>query len=336
MPVSKNASARYKIINRKLIKGKYASLEELAIACSVSLRMEISTRTIKDDIHELRTNPEYLAPIKYRHGRGYFYEDMNYSIDRLPIDNYDLNALSFAVNMLEQYGDVEIIQNFSRAVENIRRSVGILKKYKHSFDPKCIAFDRPPATVGIEHLPVLLEAANNKIVVFIRYQAFGKDKAVPHILHPYLLKEFQHRWYIFGYEEHWKGYRVYAMDRIKEVKFERLKTFIPYAGDPRDYFEDIYGVSKFTSGPPPRVVLRFTRSQADYVLTQPIHHTQEVIEKTKDHVTISLNVHSTPGLEIKIAGWTDGVEVLAPDDLREKIYKRLENAARKYNQGPPV
>lgn len=333
MPRNKNALARYRLINRELLNGRYVSLERLVQICSEELDDPVSESTIKKDIRDMRRDQAlgYHAPIRYRHRYGYYYEDLNYSIDRLPINDEELNSLTFAATLLEQYGSVPVFRHFSDAVSNIRRSLRFLRRHRHDYQAGSIEFEKPPATVGEAHLSPLLEAIINKTVVEIQYQAFGKKEAQEQHIHPYLLKEYLHRWYLFGYNDYWKGYRVYALDRIKSVKPDSFKTFIPYPGYPGNYFEDVIGVTRFGDSKKEKVVLKFTRQQADYVLTQPLHKSQKVVEETENHVIISLEVYlPSPELEIKILGWNEEVEVLGPEGLKNKVVTKLKRTQSVY------
>jgi predicted DNA-binding transcriptional regulator YafY len=95
----------------------------------------------------------------------------------------------------------------------------------------------------------------------------------------------------------------------------------------REYFRNIIGVTRFEDTQPEKIRLKFSKQQAPYVLSQPLHQSQQVEEQTDDHTIVSLNVHTSPELEIVLLGWHSEVEVLEPQALRKKIAELHQIAA---------
>lgn len=67
-----------------------------------------------------------------------------------------------------------------------------------------------------------------------------------------------------------------ALDRITEIK---LASNVAYIGnddfDADNYFKDVLGVTVSGEGPQ-RVHLAIDRTNAPYVITKPLHHTQKI------------------------------------------------------------
>ncbi|MFO8146888.1 MAG: WYL domain-containing protein [Gillisia sp.] len=332
MPQNKDALLRYRIINRCLTNGKYANVEELREACENALGYRVSVRTIKGDIENMRYESRlgYEAPIKYDHFRkAYCYSDPKYSIDHLPLDETEIQSLMFASSLLEQFQNIGVFKYFSDAIEKIRNAVKIKKLLRQDDKIDFIDFDVATTNRGLEYFPVIVDAILKKKVLKLEYKAFEKSRSYTHHLHPYLLKEYLYRWYVFGYNEYWKGLRIYALDRIVTLEPVYTKEYREPQKDPRDYFKNIIGVTRFEEGPPPTIVLKFSHHQANYILTQPLHPSQKVLEETKEHVSISLEVHPSPELEIKILGWGEDVEVLEPEELRNLIFDKTKIISNK-------
>lgn len=274
-----------------------------------------------------------LILIKYSHNkRGYYYTDRNYSIDRIPLDEDEIQSLVFASSVLEQFHDIGIFRYFSDAIQKINSAVKIRKQLNHDNNIDFIDFDVATINRGLEYMPAIVDAILKKKVLKLKYHAFEKEKPYTHHIHPYLLKEYLYRWYLFGYNEYWQGLRLYALDRITDIQIIYTKEYREPEKDPKEYFKNIIGVTRFKDGLPPTIKLRFSRRQANYVLTQPLHHSQKVMEETNEYVVISLEVHPSPELEIKILGWGDDVEVLGPKGLRTKMIDEAEKVLRKYNK----
>ncbi|MGF1584314.1 MAG: hypothetical protein ACFCUM_03255 [Bacteroidales bacterium] len=95
--IYKHALIRYRVINRWLIDRKYVSKTELKEACERALDISpIGLRTIDGDIHAMRYDRAlgYQAPIRIdRSSSRYYYDDPNYSIDNIPLDEEELGSL---------------------------------------------------------------------------------------------------------------------------------------------------------------------------------------------------------------------------------------------------
>jgi predicted DNA-binding transcriptional regulator YafY len=69
---------------------------------------------------------------------------------------------------------------------------------------------------------------------------------------------------------------------------------------------------------------------APYVLTKPLHASQQVLKEDEDGVTIRLDVVLNFELEREILGFGDSIKVIAPRHLQSRIRKRLQKAMENY------
>src|SRR5690606_20246065 len=69
---------------------------------------------------------------------------------------------------------------------------------------------------------------------------------------------------------------------------------------------------------------------APYIVTKPIHHSQQVVETSDSGVTISLHVQLNFELEREILGFGDRVKVIAPERLKRRVKDTLEHALDLY------
>lgn len=141
----------------------------------------------------------FFAPIKHsREKNGYYYEDPDYSIDNIPLNEEELEALSFASTMLEQYKHIEIFSTFTGAVQKIVDAVSIQRMLKAEPSYPFIQFESVPEMKGSEYLMAIIAAIRDKTVLKIKHKRFDSNKAYLHLVHPYLLKEYRNRWYLIG------------------------------------------------------------------------------------------------------------------------------------------
>ncbi len=190
-----------------------------------------------------------------------------------------------------------------------------------------IDFEKAPAVNGSQHLSGIINAILQKKVLRIYYKPFYEDKPYFINVHPYLIKEYKYRWYLIGLNDLKNELRTYALDRIWEIE-EIDEDYIPPSFNPADYFRNSFGVIAPT-GEPPKIILELSRHQAQYIITQPLHHSQ-VLEAEKDQsIFFSLRLHPT----IEFIQWilSMGSEILVhePASLRKKVIIEYQKALKR-------
>ncbi len=327
----KEAMIRYRIINECLRNRKTVSIDELIDACK-DRDIRVSERTIREDIRNMRLDSSlgFDAPIESIRPKKYRYSDPDYSINKLPLSNYELESLVFASKLLEQFSNMVPLDQIPGAIQKIFNHLKIRRDLSEEEFSEMIDFEKAPETKGIHFIEPLLSAIRKKQVVEIIYKRFFDNNEHLRIVHPYLLKEYLNRWYLLGYSEEAKELHVYGLDRIISVKIAYGVAYKPIKGRPKDYFRNLIGVTKFSDTIPEKILLKFTKQQTPYVLTQPLHVSQKIVKQTDTYTIISLLVHHSPELQMKILSWHNEVEVLAPESLRNSIIKMIEGAAKVY------
>jgi len=339
MPSNKYALFRYHIID-KLISNKYnpyPSKEDLRSACEDELfglgSGRISESTIEKDLYAMRNESllGYEAPIKYsKLEKGYYYDDPNYTISKISLNEQDEEAIKFAVNTLDQFKGINVFKDFQFAIEKIADRINLSEKLEDASIDKYMEFDQIPVVKGSEYLPNLLEAIKKKKKVQLIYRKFddGAEEKTYQI-NPYLLKEFKHRWYLIGYDCEANYFKTYALDRIEDVSLTQEKYKLDSYFDADKFFKNCYGITAFDEDPV-EVKLSFTPFQAKYVLSMPLHHSQKIISETKDEIVLSIYVILTWELVMDILGMGNNVKVLSPVNLKNKVKEILEESLKNY------
>lgn len=97
-----------------------------------------------------------------------------------------------------------------------------------------------------------------------------------------------------------------------------------------NYFEHVVGVTVNQQELPEEVVLFINRENAPYVLTKPIHQSQQLLEKTRNGIIINLKVQLNFELEREILGFGDCIKVLKPERLKRRIYDKARHTTELY------
>jgi predicted DNA-binding transcriptional regulator YafY len=332
MSKNKNALIRYRVINRCLIDYGICSKEKLIEACEETLDIyPLGERTIDKDIYDMRNDNglSYYAPIKYDKIRnGYYYEDPDYSIDNLPLKQDEIEALAFASTLLNQFRNTPLFSQFSGAVQKIVDAVNIQKSNIHFTHYDFIDFERVPFVKGSEFLQLVIEAIRNKIPLILHYKSFDHDVPTDHVIHPYLLKEYRNRWYIIGLHEKYQEIRTFGLDRIISLETSHV-PFKDKNFNALDYFKHTIGVIS-PQGKPPEIRFAVKKRQAQYLVTQPLHESQEIIEENDDELIFRLKVHPTYELMTIFMGYGGDLRIIEPEDIKKDFIKALRKTLEQY------
>ncbi|WMJ74055.1 WYL domain-containing protein [Cytophagaceae bacterium ABcell3] len=335
MPVNRNALIRYTTIDNCL-RNRYRkwTLDDLIEACSEALYeyegidKGISRRTIQMDIQVMRSDKlGYNAPIVVTDKKYYSYEDREYSITNIPLTTQDLNKLTEVTEILKQFRGFSHFRELSGMVQRLEDKVHAAR----TNNKPVIDFEKNEHLKGLDFIDEVYKAIVNKKCLEITYQSFKARNASTILFHPYLLKEFRNRWFVLGMHKKSKPLINLALDRILEIHPSDHAYLECTGKDLRNYYKDVVGVSVNEYGNPENVVLFFDNSNAPYVLTKPIHHSQQLLEKLPHGIIVSLQVQINFELEREILGFGDSLRVISPEKLKRRIKSKLIHAIDLYN-----
>lgn len=342
MSIIKHAYIRYQALD-KCFSNKYRKyfIEDLIEACSKALEeyyiskedpindedYYVKRRTIFNDIAYMESEQGFNAPIKrYYEGRRcyYRYEDENFSINKRDFSEAELDKLDEALIMLNRLNGAAGFDWVSEFVANFEDKLG-----RNKNTTPVIGYEKNPFLTGLDNLSVLYNYIINKQVLKITYRHFTHGERV-HIMHPYYLKQYNNRWFLFGITENDKTALInLPLDRIINIESVQIPYIPNTSFDFEEYFDDVVGVSVPRTGEPEKIVLKFEPKRYPYVITKPLHPSQTILDN--DNCIIQIKVFETPELESLILSYGDHVEVLEPASFRETIRERIKALEKKYN-----
>jgi len=335
MAQNKNALIRYKTIDQCLQNNyRQWTLENLITACSDALyeyenkNTNVSKRTVQLDIQLMRSDKlGYNAPIEVYDRKYYRYGDPNYSITNIPLTENDMSILSETVEMLKQFKDFSLFSELGGIIHRLEDKVYAEKTNQAAI----IHLDKNENLKGLEYLDQLYQAILKKICLKIKYQSFKARTPTAFIFHPFILKEFNNRWFLVGQRHQQDQVLTLALDRIIAIELDLKTRYRKNNFDGDIYYENTIGVTVMNSDRIEEVVMKIDRRNAPYVLTKPFHHSQKVLEKFPDgSVKVSLTVHHNFELERLILGFGASIEVIKPRRLRNRIKQNLKNSLKNY------
>lgn len=335
MATNKLALLRYKTIDQCL-KNRFRkwTLEDLIEKVSDALyeyegiTTGVSKRTVQSDIQTMRSDKlGYNAPIIVTDKRFYTYEDADYSITNSPINTADMDKMKEIVSVLKQLNGFNYFDEMSDLIAKLENNVNKSADSNKNF----IQFEDNKELKGREHITPLYQAIFNKTPLFLEYKSFKALKPSKEIYYPYLLKEYRNRWFLVCRPKSNPNLLTLALDRVIEFHPLPKELYVEYEGvNFERYFDDLLGVTKSHKDRPNKIILHVNKYNAPYVITKPIHASQQLLSENETGITIRIDVVHNFELEREILGFGETIEVLSPKKLRDIIARRLHKASNRY------
>lgn len=309
------------------------SLQEIVDYVSEKMGAPISVASIQKDIYAMRYDESlgFNAPIEYDPlKKGYVYTDPSYSITNIPVSEEDLQGLEIAIGILEQFKEIPAIKLFEDSINKIASSVK--QSRERVSGGSILLLDRPKRYQGIEYMNDIVEAIHGKNVLRIQYQPFNKTEPKKHTVHPYFIKEYNSRMYLIGKDIHptkESKFLTFAFDRMHDV-IKMNQTFREEEVDKENYFRAAIGIS-LPNTSPEKIVLQFDPLQANYLKSQPLHHSQKIVKETKKECVISVELVVNYELRSLLQSFGDKVKVLKPASLAKEMKDVAEKMVAQYS-----
>jgi predicted DNA-binding transcriptional regulator YafY len=328
MANTKDYSIREMILDRKLSDGNMYTIRELMDCCNEELELRgeklvTSRSTIHYDMDEI-SNKYKVVIDAVRRGRQLFYRyhDKDFSIYRRELSDDDYNLLLQTIDILKRFHGLPQFEWIEEL--NARFS----SSFRKSADGPIVGFDDDRYNKGMEHFATLFQAISNRHVLRLVYKSFTAIEPLTPVVHPYYLRQYNRRWFLFCLDDHYHTISVYALDRI--VSIERVaRKYVDCTVDWDDYFDDLIGVSEHDARPV-KVQLWISSQQWPYIATKPLHGSQKVIRRCDDGVVVEIEVVLNFELEQLLLSFGEKVKVLSPDSFREHLRERIRRCLANY------
>ena len=181
---------------------------------------------------------------------------------------------------------------------------------------------------GEEYLQTIILALKTNRRLKITYQRFGCE-SYEKTVSPYALKLFHQRWYILTYTG--RHMATYALDRMLSVEISDETFEMPEDFSPEGYFAEYYGITTDDT-PMAHVVIRAYGHVPNYLRTLPLHASQKEIEHTDEYTDFSYDIRPSVDFVLTLISYSDGLEVLEPIELRQKICDSFQASLERYSK----
>ncbi len=351
MPANKNAVTRYYILD-KLLANRYHhySVEDLRQHVNEELeelgQEPVSRRTIELDLNYLENAGLFLADIEHYQidvpsqknpnktvkKSCHRYVDPSFSIFKKEMTEDEKYLLSEALSLLGQFDGLPNLDG----LEALRKSLNV------KTDRQIISFTKNPLE-NSTLLGELFTAISQKQVIELHYHKFeATDEVRQTILIPYLLKEYNRRWYLIAAAEDTGKILNFALDRIDSVVPLPSHNYVEYDGDLYERFEDIVGVTLYDNRPIQTILFWVSENSKDYVATKPIHESQRHYRGDKEKSLrqqypmleggyfFSIDCVENYELIRELTSFGKDLIVLSPSNIQDKVVVRINEMYQEY------
>jgi len=356
MPVNKNAMTRYKILD-ELLSNRYHnySLDDLTEeVCNRLSDMDpksngVTRRTIELDLHYLEWDGPFYVEIERYTVAGFDrerqkdyakkclrYKNPSFSIFKKKMTSDEEYLLGQAMSLLGQFDG---LPNFE-VLEDLRQRLDLAQPER-----QIISFTKNPLVDNPSLLGEIFTAISHRQVIELHYHKFDSSETDLQVnLHPYLLKEYNRRWYIFGGAERDNKLLNFCLDRINKVVPLPSHRYVEYDGDLNEVLDDVIGVTVYEDSKLYPIVFWVSDHSKDYVATKPIHGSQRNIKNEKEAELREAYPQLKGGrffqIECKfnyelireLTSFGNDLLVLNPSDIQDKIWEKVSAMYEDYSK----
>ena len=180
-----------------------------------------------------------------------------------------------------------------------------------------VVLDEAPSAE--KFLTLFLTAMRKNKVVQAHYQSFEKEQGFEISLHPYFVKLFNKRWYVYARTERDATVKVYALDRIKSAELTAKSFTLPVQFSAAEHLHSSIGIMKTPTDLPCEIIIKAFRNTPKYLRELPMHHSQTEIETTSEYSLFKYWLAPTEDFYQEILRKREYIEVVSPALVRDKL-----------------
>ncbi len=188
-----------------------------------------------------------------------------------------------------------------------------------------------PDGATVKMLTIISQCWNERRQVKIRYWPLNAAGSEVRIIEPYFIQPsaLEHAVYVIAHCCLRNELRVFRLDRVLEAQALDCTYAIPDSFDANEYLNAYWSIT--ASGEPRTVKLRF-RPEVARVARETVWHDSQVTESQMDgSAIVTMKLALTRDLVSFVLGWSDMVQVLAPQALRAEVARSARRVLGLYD-----
>ncbi|MDR0429452.1 MAG: WYL domain-containing protein [Tannerellaceae bacterium] len=263
---------------------------------------EVSDRTIERHIQELR----------YTFG-------VEISCDRA--------THLYSINKEESIG-LDALLRFIHLFNSSELLLNCIKGKNKALSYLAFESNNPKGSANLE--PIYSAIVQSKVIAF-DHENYTKDRISRHTIEPYLLKEYNAKWYVVGIFSDSGAVRIFGLDRISHVSVTS-ETFQKTEQDRIcNLFDNLIGLV-YDIEKPVMVKLAASPLLSRYLKGTPLHFSQKIEQETEKEVVFSYYLIPNRELQRLILGYGSQLKVVHPQWFADQIREEIRNMSALYEK----
>ena len=189
----------------------------------------------------------------------------------------------------------------------------------------------------------LYRAISSNAVITLFYHTFNDDSERCVELSPYLLKEYNNRWYLIASPFDSDRVLSFALDRIDRVEYTSGNRFKESAEDLTERYEDIVGVTFYEGKPVEHILFWISDHASNYIGTKPIHGSQTHLSATEQERLHSkypqlpsgsyFTIDCMENYELirELSSFGAELIVISPKSISDRVYANAKELVDRYS-----
>lgn len=359
MPSNKNALVRYKYLDEMLSDTlRSYTCTELWERCNECLLRdgypEVTRRTVENDLNDLEGSP-FLKEIDRSERKGgktvLRYRDPSQPLFGKELSEDEKALLSEILNTLGCFSGLESFHWFDDIQKRLNggRHPGTGSADESERFRPVISFSANKYLKNNNLLGGLFSAISARTVLDVKYRKFGSPESSTLRLYPYLLKQYNDRWFLIATPAG-DSEMPYVPDFIVNLPLDRIEAYecridVAYREcqvDLEEHFDDIVGVTYEKGRSLETILIAISPKSVDYVRTKPLHPSQTELAAPEQsslhesypslcgHVFFTLECIPNYELFSLLRSYGGNLVVLAPEPLRARFVDDLRSQMKNY------
>ena len=353
--MNKSIMTRLKILDN-LLSNRYHYYSISDMVEEINKKMEdidpntngVGIRTVEKDINYLeKVSPFNVVIERYTtecyngetgktfNKRCLRYKDQSFSIFKKEMTEDEKILLNETIKLLGQFDGLPNLQT----LESMRLGLDCPPNKK-----PIISFNKNPLG-GSNLLGKLYTAISHKQTIALHYHTFAETNNVKIVnLFPYLLKEYNQRWYLIAAAESTSKLLTFPLDRMNDIDDLPTHKYKDYDGDINKRFEDIIGITLIDDAKLYDILFWANDKSKYYISTKPLHESQVIFndatqnELHKKYPQLNggcfyqITCKENYELIRELTLFGNGLVVLSPADIKDKVIKRIKEMLDEYDK----
>lgn len=242
---------------------------------------------------------------------------------------YDRSKNGYYIDLEESENLVYMLQFLELSIST-QMMIDSLKEGKEAL--QYISFDSSDNLTGVHRLRDLFMAIKTHRIISFDHTSFQTGVTINYCIHPYLLKEYKRRWFLYGYVPSLEDFRIFGIERISNLILND-DHFKPMDNlNAAKKFDNIIGInlSPIENQPIQTIIISSNAEQGRYLKSLPWHSSFAIIKDDGNEFRFGIHVLPNNELIQLLLNYCNRITVESPQWLRGHLKKLLSESAAKY------